>query len=93
MFQWVVVLNDVPGEVELGAQSEYDVSEEVGELVDVVKGGVLSACQLQHQPHVQGDAVDLHKEGNHSAGYVQLSVEGVHETPDHLWTKQEKVLC
>ena len=34
-----VVLVDVPGEVELGAQTKRDVGEEVGEFVDVVHGG------------------------------------------------------
>ncbi len=79
-----VIVDDVPGEVELGAQTKRDVGEEVGEFVDVVQGGGLSARQLQHHPQVQGDAVDLHKESDDSAGYVQLSVEGVQETPDHL---------
>lgn len=78
-----VVVDDVPGEVELGAQTKHDVGEEVGELVDVVHGRGLSARQLQHQPQVKGDAVDLHKESNYSTGNVQLSVEGVQETPDH----------
>lgn len=78
-----VVVDDVPGEVELCAQAERDVGEEVGEFIDVVHGGGLSARQLQHQPQVQGDTVDLHKESDYSAGYIQLSVEGVQETPDH----------
>lgn len=78
-----VVVDDVPGEVELAAEAKHDVGEEVGELVNVVHGGGLSACQLQHQPHVQRDTVDLHKESDDSTGYIQLSVEGVHETPDH----------
>lgn len=75
-------MGDVPGEVELGAQAKCDVGEEVGELVDVVHAGGLSARQLQHQPQVQRDAVDLHKQSDHSAGNIQLSVEGVQETPD-----------
>lgn len=78
-----VVVDDVPGEVELGAEAEHDVGEEVGQLVDVVHGGGLSAGQLQHQPHVQRDAVDLHKQSDDSTGYIQLSVESVQETPDH----------
>jgi len=78
-----VIVDNVPGEVELGAQTESNVGEEVGEFVDVVHGGGLSAGQLQHQPQVQGDTVDLYKESYHSAGYIQLSVEGVQETPDH----------
>lgn len=77
-------MDDVPGEVELCAQAKSDVGEDVGVFVDVVHGGGLSACQLQHQPQMQGDAVDLHKESDDGAGYVQLSVETVQETPDHL---------
>lgn len=92
MLQRVVVLNDEPGEVELGAQTERDVGEEVDELVDVIGDGGLSARQLQHQPQVQGDAVHLHEEGDHSPSYVQLSVEGVQETPDHLGTNGN-ILC
>jgi len=78
-----VIVDNVPGEVELGAQTESNVGEEVGEFVDVVHGGGLSAGQLQHQPEVQRDTVDLYKESYYSAGYIQLSVEGVQETPDH----------
>lgn len=77
-------MDDVPSEVELCAQAKNDVGKDVGIFVDVVHGGGLSACQLQHQPQMQGDAVDLHKESDDSAGYVQLSVETVQETPDHL---------
>ena len=47
-----VVMDDVPGEVELCAQTKRDVGEEVGEFVDVVHGGGLSTRQLQHQPQV-----------------------------------------
>lgn len=79
-----VVVDDVPGEVELCAQTKRDVGEEVGESVDVVHGGGLSTRQLQHQPHVQGHAVDLYKQSDHSAGYIQLCVEGVQKAPDHL---------
>lgn len=86
--QPVVIADDVPGEVELGAQTKRDVGEEVGEFVDVVHGGGLSARQLQQQPQVQGDAVNLHKESDNSAGHKQLSVEGVQETPDHLRRRQ-----
>lgn len=52
MVQPGVVLEDVPGEVELCAEAEQDVRQEVGEFVDVVEGGGLSARQLQHQPQV-----------------------------------------
>lgn len=45
-----VIVDDVPGEVELGAQTEHDVGEEVGKFVDVVHGGGLSTGQFQHQP-------------------------------------------
>lgn len=83
MVQPGVVVDDVPGEVELCAQTKCDVGEEVGELVDVVRGGGLNSRQLQHQPQVQGDAVDLYKESYHSTGYIQLSVEGVEETSNH----------
>lgn len=82
-----VVVEDIPGEVELGAKTKYDIGEEVGELVDVVHGGGLSAGQLQHQTQMQSDAVDLHKEGNQSTSDVQLRVEGVQETPDDLETE------
>lgn len=88
MLQRGVVPDDEPGEVELGAQTEGDVGEKVGQLVDLIGEGGLSARQLQHQPQVQRDAVDLHEEGDHSTGYVELSVEGVQETPDHLGTKR-----
>lgn len=37
-----IVVDDVPGEVGLGAQTKHDVSEEVGKFVDVVDGGGLS---------------------------------------------------
>lgn len=47
-----VVVEDVPGEVELCAEAEQHIRHEVGELVDVVEGGGLSARQLQHQPQV-----------------------------------------
>lgn len=89
-------MDDVPGEVELGAQTKRDVGEEVGKFVDVVHGGGLSTCQFKHQPQVQGNTVDLHKESDYSASYIQLSVEGVQETPDHLrrrWTHREKWRC
>lgn len=52
VFQPGVVVEDVPGEVELCAQAEQDVGQDVDELVDVVEGGGLSARQLQHQPQV-----------------------------------------
>lgn len=83
MVQPGIVLDDVPGEVELGAKAKYDIGEDVDELVDVVHGGGLGARQLQHQPHVQRDTVDLHKESDYSAGHIQMSVEGVQETRDH----------
>lgn len=86
-------MDDVPGEVELGAQTKRDVGEKVDEFVDVVHGRGLSTRQFEHQPQVQGDTVYLHKESNYSAGYIQLSVEGVEETPDHLrrrWTHKER---
>lgn len=79
-----VVVEDVPGEVELCAQAERHVGQEVDKFVDVVEGGGLSARQLQHQPQVQGDAVDLHEQRDDGAGDVQLSVEAVQEAPDHL---------
>lgn len=82
-----VVVDDVPSEVELGAEAKHDIGEEVGNFVDVVYGGGLSVGQLQHQPQVQGDAVDLHEEGDQSTGNVELGVEGVQETPDHLETE------
>lgn len=78
-----IIVDDVPGEVELGAQTESGVGEEVGEFVDVVHGGSLISRQLQHQPQVQGDAVNLYKESDYSTSYIQLSVESVQETPDH----------
>lgn len=84
-----VIVHDVPGEVELGAQTKCNVGEEVGEFVDVVHGGGLSASQLQHQPQVQSDTVHLHEQGNYSTSYVQLSVEGVQETPDHLRRRRQ----
>lgn len=77
-------MDDVPGEVELCAQTKCDVGQQVDKLVDVVHGGGLGASQLQHQPQVEGYTVDLHKEGYHSTGYIQLSVQAVQETPDHL---------
>lgn len=89
-------MDDVPGEVELGAQPKRYVGEEVDEFVDVVHGGGLSTRQFEHQPQVQSDTVDLHKESDYSAGYIQLSVEGVEETPDHLrrrWTQGERWRC
>ena len=79
-----VVVQDIPGEVQLGAHTKQDVGEEVDEFVDVEDGGRLSGGQFQHQPQVQRDTVDLHEEGDDGAGYVQLSEEGVQETPDHL---------
>lgn len=77
-------MDEVPGEVGLGAHAERDVGEDVDEFVDAVHGGELSACQLHQQPQVEGNTVDLHKESEYSAGYIQLSVEGVQETRDHL---------
>lgn len=47
-----VVVDDVPGEIELSAESKGDVCEEVGKLVELVDGGGLSIGQFQHQPHV-----------------------------------------
>lgn len=79
-----VIVDEVPGEEELGSETESYVCEEVEEFVDLVHGGGLSARQLQQQPQVQGDAVDLYKESYYSAGYKQLSKEGVQEDPDHL---------
>lgn len=81
-------MDNKPSEVELGGEAKHNVGEQVGELVDVVQGGRLSTCQLQHQPQMQGDAVDLHKEGDYSAGYIELSVQGIQETPNHLRTRQ-----
>lgn len=43
-------MDNVPGEVELCAQTKHDIGQEVDKLVDVVHGRGLSACQLQHQP-------------------------------------------
>lgn len=63
-------MDDEPREVALGAQTKRDVGEQVGKLVDAVDGGRLSTRQLQHQPQVQGDTVDLHEEGDYSAGYI-----------------------
>lgn len=84
MLQPGVVVEDVPGEVELCAQAEQHVGQQVDKFVDVVEGGVLSTRQLQHQPQVQGDAVDLHEQRDDGAGDVHLSVEAVQEAPDHL---------
>lgn len=84
MVQPGVIVDNVPGEVELCAQTKCDVGQQVGELVDVVHGGGLGTSQLQHQPQVEGHTVDLHEEGYHSTGYIQLSVQGVQESPDHL---------
>lgn len=78
-----VIVGEVPGEVELCAQAKCDVGQQVGEFVDLVDGGGLALGQLQHQPQVEGDAVDLHEEGYDGTGYVQLSVQGVQETRDH----------
>lgn len=77
-------MDNVPSEVELCAQTKCDIGQEVGKLVDVVHGRGLSACQLQHQPQVQGNTVDLYKQSYYSTGYIQLSVEGVQKTPNHL---------
>lgn len=79
-----VIVDDVPGEVELCAQAKCDVGQQVGKFVDVEDGGRLALGQLQHQPQVEGYAVDLHKESYDGTGYVQLSVQGVQETRDHL---------
>lgn len=77
-------MDDVPGEVELCAQAKRDVGQKVGKFVDVVHCGGLSACQLQHQPQMKGDTVDLHKQSYDSTRDIQLSVEAVQEAPDHL---------
>lgn len=81
-------MDNKPSEVELGGEAKHNVGEQVGELVDVVQGGRLSTRQLQHQPQMQGDTVDLHKEGDYSTGYIELSVQGIQETPNHLRTRQ-----
>lgn len=47
-----VVVEDVPGEVELRAEAERDVGQEVDKFVDMVEGGGLSPRQFQHQPQV-----------------------------------------
>lgn len=86
-----VIAEDVPGEVELCAQTKCDIGQEVGKLIDVVHGGGLSVCQLQQQPQVQGDAVDLHKQSYHSTGYIQLSVERVQETRGHLKRRETQI--
>lgn len=91
MVQPGVIVEDVPGEVELCAQAKCDIGQEVGELIDVVHGGGLSACQLQQQPQVQGDAVDLHKQSYYSTGYIQLGVEGVQETRGHLKRRETQI--
>lgn len=52
MVQPGVVVKEVPGEVELCAQAERHVGQEVGKLVELVEGGGLSAHQLQHHPQV-----------------------------------------
>lgn len=86
-----VIVDDVPGEVELCAQAKRDIGQEVGKFVDLVHVGGLSARQLQHQPQVQGDTVDLYEESYYSSGYIQLSVEGVQETPDHLKGRETQI--
>lgn len=43
MVQPGVIVDNVPGEVELGAQTESNVGEEVGEFVDLEHGGGLRA--------------------------------------------------
>lgn len=86
-----VIVDNVPGEVELCAQTKCDVGQQVDELVDVVYGGGLGASQLQHQPQVEGHIVDLHKEGYHSTGYIHLSVQGVRETRDHLQRRETQI--
>lgn len=88
-----VIVDDVPGEVELCAQAKCDVGQQVGKFVDLVGGGGLALGQLQHQPQVEGDAVDLHEEGYDGTGYVQLSVQGVQEARDHLQRDTHQWLC
>ena len=62
--QLVVVGDDVPGEVGLGAQTKQGVGEDVEMFVDVEHARGVSVCQLQQQPQVEGDAVDLHEESD-----------------------------
>lgn len=80
-----VVVDDVSGEVELGAQTKDDVGYDVGKFVVVIQGGVVSGCQLQHQPQVQSDAVNFNEESDHTTGHVQVSEEGVQETGNHQY--------
>lgn len=68
MVQPGVVSDNVPAKVGLRAQTEGDEGENIDEFVDVVHGGGLSTHQLQQQPQMQGDTVDLHKESHYSAG-------------------------
>lgn len=88
MIQPGVIVDNVPGEVELCAQTKYDIGQEVDKLVDVVHGRRLSTSQLQHQPQVQSDTVDFYKQSYYSTGYIQLSIEGVQETTNHLRRKE-----
>lgn len=49
LIQPAEVVQDVPGDVELGTKAEAHVGEDVENLVGVVKRRVLGPCQLEHQ--------------------------------------------
>lgn len=78
-----VVVDDVPGEVELCEQPEHHVREDVNHFVDLIQSSGLSVRQFQQQAQVQRHTVDLHEERHHCPGHIDLSAERVHETPEH----------
>lgn len=79
-----VVPHNVRGEEGLGAQAEEDVGGKVEQPVEAIQPGSLSSRQLQHQPHVQEDAVNLHEESHHCTCHVASCHQGIQEGPDHL---------
>lgn len=80
--QFGVVVEDVPGEVELCEESEHHISEDIDHFVDLIQGRGMSIGHFQQQTQVQSHTVDLHEERHHRPGHVDLSAQREHEAPD-----------
>lgn len=85
------VVQDVPGEVELGAEAEAHVGEDVEHLVGVEERSVLGSCQLEHQTCVKRHTVHLDQQGDDCTCHVVPCEQSVQEAPKHLRRGQANV--
>lgn len=83
LIQPAEVVQDVPGDVELGAKAEAHVGEDVENLVGFEERRVLGPRQLEHQTCVQGDTVHLHQQGDDGTCHIVPREQSVQEAPKH----------